>query len=149
LHEALLNALIHGNLGAHSDYNNAYKMFDHFAAISNMLLHKKEPKTITLQLEFTPDEIIISVTDQGSGFSEHAIVPPGESALHGRGMAIIRECCDTVDITDGGRTIIMRFASHSFPPNASSAVLKSHKLCGGWLYAPNCDSWQEYRMARW
>lgn len=128
LHEALLNALIHGNLGAHSDYNNTYKMFDHFAAISGMLLQNKNPKTITLQLEFPENELIVSVTDQGNGFSQDAIVPPGESALHGRGMAIIRECCDTVDITDGGRTIIMRFASHNFPPNASSSITKSHIL---------------------
>ena len=127
LHEALLNAIIHGNLGAHSDYNNTYKMFDHFAAITHML-HTKELKTITLQVEFPENGVIISVTDQGNGFSENAIVPPGESALHGRGMAIIRECCDTVDITDGGRTIIMRFASHSFPPNAPASIIKSHIL---------------------
>ena len=128
-HEALLNALIHGNLGANSDYNDAYKMFDHFEAIGEMLLENKQPKTITLQMEFPVEGIVISVTDQGNGFSEHAIVPPGENALHGRGMAIIRECCDTVDITDGGRTIIMRFASTTMPPpNTSPYIAQAHIL---------------------
>jgi CheY-like chemotaxis protein len=128
LHEALLNALIHGNLGQHSDYNDSYKMFDHFEAIGKMLLTSDKQETLEMAIEFLPEQIAISITDNGKGFSADAIVPPGESALHGRGMAIIRECADMVDITDHGRTITLRFACGALYTQAQERLANAHIL---------------------
>ncbi len=128
LHEAILNALIHGNLNQHSRYNDSYKMFDHFEAIGQMLLTSKTQEILKMQIEFLSEHIVISITDNGKGFSEDAIVPPGESALHGRGMAIIRECADTVDISNHGCTITMRFACGQQQANIQNKIENSHIL---------------------
>lgn len=128
LHEALLNALIHGNLGQNSDYNDSYKMFDHFDAIGQFLLRKEHPEILKMQINFLPENIAISITDNGKGFSEDAIVPPGESTLHGRGMTIIRECADRVDIQDHGRTIIMHFACGRLRAQAQERLENAHIL---------------------
>lgn len=128
LHEALLSALIHGNLGQHSSYNDSYKMFDHFEAIGQLLLSKEQPETLRMQIDFLAEQIAISITDNGKGFSTDAIVPPGESALHGRGMTIIRECADRVDIQDHGRTIIMHFACGRLRAQAQERLENAHIL---------------------
>lgn len=128
LHEALLNALIHGNLGQYSDYNNSYKMFDHFAAIGEMLLTNDVKETLKMSIEILPEQIAISITDSGKGFSEDAIVPPGESALHGRGMTIIRECADIVNISDHGSTISMIFTCGPQQAQLFSKLENSHIL---------------------
>lgn len=128
LHEAVLNALIHGNLAQHSHYTDSYNMFEHFEAITALLKNKPEPENLTLILEISPEEVTLQLTDQGRGFSNSAIVPPGESALHGRGMSIIHECADSVDIQDGGRTIIMRFAAGTLRREREKKLENAHIL---------------------
>lgn len=103
-------------------------MFDHFEAIGKMLLTSNKQEMLEMAIEFLPEQIAISITDNGKGFSADAIVPPGESALHGRGMTIIRECADMVDISDHGRTITMRFACGKMRAEAQERLENAHIL---------------------
>lgn len=128
LHEAILNAVIHGNLGQNSTYNDSYKMFDHFEAIGHMLLTSDSQEKLKISIELLPEQIAISITDNGKGFSADAIVPPGESALHGRGMAIIRQCANMVDISNHGCTITMRFACGILQTQNTNRLENSHVL---------------------
>ena len=86
LHEAVVNAIRHGN-------NEKKELPVH-------VLVKKEKK-----------EIIMEVTDQGKGFNFTRIPDPTTleniGKLHGRGVYLIQSSMDSVKFLNGGRTIKM------------------------------------------
>jgi len=86
LHEALINAVKHGN-----------KMREHLAVRVDIT---KEDGQLTIQ-----------VTDQGEGFDfkniPDPITPENLEKLNGRGVFLIQNAMDKVEFADHGRTIKM------------------------------------------
>lgn len=85
--EALRNAMIHGN--------------------------KLNPdKKVKVETEITPEELIISVEDEGEGFDVDKLPDPTveENLLKesGRGVYLIRYLMDEVRFENGGRRVVMK-----------------------------------------
>ena len=86
LHEAIINAVKHGN---------------------------KMNRNLPVQVDIKKDEgqIIIQVKDQGDGFDyknlPDPITPENIEKLNGRGLFLIQNAMDRVEYADGGRIIKM------------------------------------------
>jgi len=85
--------------------------------VNNGIIHgnKEDPeKLVTLQMDFQNGEVRIIVTDQGESFSPDNLENPIEEKNllreAGRGIFIVRELMDAVDIRrrdNGGTTVII------------------------------------------
>ena len=88
LHEALANAVVHGN---HEDH------------------HKQVHVTCRCSLD---GEVLITVRDEGEGFDSGAVPDPTEPKrrllTYGRGLHIIRAIMDEVSFEDNGTVVRMR-----------------------------------------
>lgn len=122
LHEALTNAMIHGNLGLSSELkeqpDNAFgrelaaRCFD--AALS--------ARRVKMSLAFAADGCDISIEDEGEGFDYASVAedaadetPPDNSALRssGRGILIMRAFSDELRFSRDGRCVIMSFRNQN------------------------------------
>lgn len=86
LHEALINAIKHGN-----------KM--------------NSGLSVKVDIVFKPEQLTIQVTDQGEGYDYKNIPDPTEpqnlEKLKGRGIFLIKHAMDKVEFENQGRTIRM------------------------------------------
>lgn len=88
LHEALTNAVIHGN--------------------------REDPdkRVYVVCLCSTDGEVSITIRDQGQGFDSRAVPDPTDSdnllAVHGRGVYLMRALMDEVCFEEGGWVVHMR-----------------------------------------
>jgi serine/threonine-protein kinase RsbW len=88
IHEALANAVIHGN-------------------------HKNHEKQVHVACRCSMDgEVLISVRDEGEGFDSRAVRDPTEAQrlllTHGRGLHLIRALMDEVSFEENGTVVRMR-----------------------------------------
>jgi DNA-binding response OmpR family regulator len=114
--EALANSLEHGNLELLSEWKEQVDKdgLDHFTHMKQARL--KDPafgqRRIEIGVRYQPDELSISIQDQGKGFIQKV---PGcerqgpvcEPAVHGRGISLITKLMDEVAYEDKGRKIVM------------------------------------------
>lgn len=109
IHEAIANALTHGNLELGSALRETLEDFDHYTKILTGRLADPaySGRRIDLRIDWTKDDISICVHDQGKGYEKGM---RSEAVKSGRGLAIIRNIASSIDVTDGGRRISMRFA---------------------------------------
>lgn len=109
IHEAVSNALLHGNLQMPSLQGLSVEAIDRFGAEFSSKLadpayaERRIEVTCTLQSR----ELVVDVIDQGAGFE---VVPPSNLKASGRGLILIATVCLNYEILDGGRRIRMRFA---------------------------------------
>jgi len=113
LHEAWLNAIIHGNLEIESPagwHDDALAAFHH-----EIVRRLGEPfaleKRCVLRMRWTPSCIFIRISDEGAGFLPSPAEPAPEAMRpHGRGLAIMRGLATGCQWVEGGRTVLLRFA---------------------------------------
>lgn len=120
LHEALVNAMIHGNLEISSDsrdasWNGAYtKMIDERRA--------REPyraRKVFVQARVSRDEVRFVVRDEGPGYDPRSLPDPTDPAnidrVSGRGLFLIRTFLDEVQHNAAGNeiTLVKRRAGKS------------------------------------
>ena len=110
VHEATVNAAIHGNLGLTSDMRDS---LDGGALllqrISQLLAQESlSSRRVTLLACWTDVSIRITVRDEGRGFSP-ASLPDRRERGFGRGLSIINLFASAVHIDNGGRDIVMEF----------------------------------------
>ena len=83
--------------------------------VNNGIIHgnKENPeKTVTLEIDFTHDQIVIRIIDQGNFFNPDPVADPIADANLmrevGRGIFIVRHLMDGVDISHavGGGTMV-------------------------------------------
>jgi hypothetical protein len=111
LHEAVTNAVIHGNLDIHGQFK-CMKGFDaYYAHVHYRLNNPKYHFThIAIAVIRRPSSIILCVSDEGEGYQggrdceSSGVLPPG------LGLSIIREQCSAVRVLQGGSAIEMEFA---------------------------------------
>jgi anti-sigma regulatory factor (Ser/Thr protein kinase) len=111
VHEAIANAVMHGNLGLDSGLRSDMAGLARFAEAMEQRLadpvHARLPVIIAART--LGDRVLISVEDQGMGFRPQDIRPPASAASGGMGLAIIAKCCRRVRFSKGGRRITMMF----------------------------------------
>jgi len=113
LHEAILNAVIHGNLQLKSigeEFGNQNMMaFESFFEVIETRLQDSERAAlkVTIVAEVRSDALTLSVRDQGNGYDVHTVNAPKQAA--GRGLLIIRSVADALRFEDDGRCITMVF----------------------------------------
>ena len=106
VHEALCNAIIHGNLGLHPpDDRNSETLNKRLDDIA----YSQRPICITVRWAKESGVLECTVYDQGEGFDHRNRKPYTLTEPHGRGLHIIHECTASFEHCDGGRGIIMRF----------------------------------------
>lgn len=125
LYEALANALEHGNLEISFDEKSA-AMLDPNGIETLIRARLAEPRLkdrrIHITAVYAPTEIRYTIRDDGPGFDPQAELQKplaDTSALHGRGITLIRHYMDEVAWTEGGRAI--RMSKHIPPPAPPSA----------------------------
>jgi serine/threonine-protein kinase RsbW len=87
LREALANAIIHGN-------------------------HENPRMHVYVRFHCTPDEVSITVKDQGRGFDVSKVTDPtapqNTGSVHGRGIYLMKALMDEVRFAEGGVVVHMR-----------------------------------------
>jgi len=108
LHEAVSNAVLHGNLQLESLSGLSVDALERF---SNDLTHRiTDPdfanRRIDVICDLNGDAVTIDVVDQGNGFLLKSRPNPQAS---GRGFDLIGASCQSFRLLDGGRRLSMRF----------------------------------------
>jgi anti-sigma regulatory factor (Ser/Thr protein kinase) len=108
LHEALANALVHGNLEMEGIGDLSVDALERFTR--NFSSRLADPgfagRRIDVTCDFGVDTVTIDVADQGCGFEPK---PRGEPRASGRGYELISASCQSYRLLDGGRRVSMRF----------------------------------------
>ncbi|PWC84036.1 hypothetical protein TSH100_19465 [Azospirillum sp. TSH100] len=112
LHEAVANAIVHGNLGLSSAVKGEPGGYRRFSEMMRDRLG--DPAVTRRRLDifcrWNDRCIAIAVVDQGGGFdTELAPATTGNKARSGRGFVFMRTLASRVTVTDGGRCTVLQF----------------------------------------
>jgi serine/threonine-protein kinase RsbW len=85
-------------------------------AVSNAIIHgncARPNKHVYISTECSAGRICFLIRDEGNGFDPNALpdptAPENICVLGGRGVFLMRNLCDTVVFSDGGRTVELSF----------------------------------------
>lgn len=122
LHEALVNAIVHGNLGVSSDLKAEGD--DTFARV--LAERSADPalaqRRVMVEYRHLGDECIITITDEGDGFDHEAWLttldaeensPTPSLRPSGRGILMMRALADSIEYRNGGRQVVVRLSSQN------------------------------------
>lgn len=112
VHEAVSNAIVHGNLGIQHGPSEDPASFDRFYAEVRTRLADPARAARLLRVDAVWDGafVEVQVDDEGGGFqSGPQALPSSPAAKSGRGLHIMRELADGVAFDRGGRTVRLRF----------------------------------------
>lgn len=111
LREAIVNAMLHGNLGLSSELKESDVDAHDALAEERRKLSPYRERRVRVTVRETPDDVTYVVSDDGPGFDLGTVPDPTDPAnlerTSGRGLFLIRTFMDDVTHTDGGRTITM------------------------------------------
>ena len=111
LREAIVNAMLHGNLGMSSDLKEADPDAHDRLAEERRNLSPYRERRVRVTMTEKPGEVTYVVSDDGPGFDLGTVPDPTDLAnlerTSGRGLFLIRTFMDEVTHSDGGRTITM------------------------------------------
>ncbi len=112
LHEAIANAVIHGNLDVGNPSDTPEGFDEYYLHITALVKH--EPyclRRVGIYAWYNRSQIKLSVTDQGFGFTDTSVLTraPNPTARYGRGLHIIGALADHVVIEKDKRTLTMMF----------------------------------------
>ncbi|MBY6260550.1 ATP-binding protein [Azospirillum sp. 412522] len=113
LHEAVSNALVHGNLGVDGMKELSVQELERFSRdladrLADPLLAARR---IVIAVRIDPAEdgrrlATVEITDEGNGFTPG---PRSSAGASGRGLDLIGDIADGLEIENGGRRIRLRF----------------------------------------
>lgn len=131
LEEALLNAVIHGNL----EVSSRLKELDACAFDELVAQRQAHPyygrRQVEIVCDVTPHEVRYQITDEGPGFDVALVPDPRDEDRidipSGRGLLMMRAFMDEVIFNDQGNqvTLVKRRA----PQSAMAAAEQSHAVC--------------------
>lgn len=111
VHEAVTNALIHGNLRVDTIAEMTAEALADFS--QRIAARLADPiyarRRIGILIAFVDEDIVVEVTDEGDGYAPALRRQP--STAFGRGIDLIQAVSAQTDVLDGGWRIRMRFAS--------------------------------------
>ncbi len=126
LHEALLNAIHHGNLELSSELRQERDEKDYrdLAAVRRQQPPYRD-RLVRVSAQLSRNEAVYVIEDGGPGFDASALPDPADPAnvgrIGGRGLTLIRTFMDEVEHNDRGNRITMRKRPRPARPAASSA----------------------------
>ena len=110
LHEALVNAVIHGNLGIHGTFRDADSLAAYYALVDAHLAHPSMRLLPVRVLCFIhEDTLTLEVSDSGSGYPYARYLSSLDALQPQQGLRLIHSCSDAVRVTRGGSCIQMDF----------------------------------------
>jgi CheY-like chemotaxis protein len=113
LYETLANAVEHGNLGISFEEKTSAM---HTSGGMEALIRQRlaDPlyagRLVHVHVDYLPDRVVYTIRDEGQGFDPRTLsaTPLADtSALHGRGLALVRHYMDEVGWNDRGNEIRM------------------------------------------
>lgn len=109
LHEAISNALVHGNLEVTGMKELNASELERFSRdlVQQMANPTLSQRRLEVAVTLEPTTMAVEVADEGSGFQPTPMNCHGAS---GRGLNLIATVADSIELQDGGRRIRMRFA---------------------------------------
>ncbi len=109
LHEAISNALVHGNLEVAGMKELSAAELERFSRdlVRQMANPALSQRRLEVAVTLEPSSMAVEVADEGSGFHPAPMDCHGAS---GRGLDLIATVAESVELHDGGRRIRMRFA---------------------------------------
>ncbi len=123
LTEALINAIVHGNLGVSSNLLDGNPAAFEAEIANRMADPTLAGRKVDVDLAIDADSARITIRDEGQGFDVSKVVDPtSEEAMelsHGRGLLLIRAFMDEVSHNDTGNEITLIKRRQ---PAASAAV---------------------------
>lgn len=118
LHEAITNAVIHGNLGLSSIHAGGHDGLDHYIRTVEQRAAQEALKNrrVTIGVDWDDQQIGFSISDDGDGFNPQAKRTADPSAaFSGRGFFLIRSLVNRLEISDDGK--ITSFWFHRLRPS--------------------------------
>ncbi|WP_185961500.1 ATP-binding protein [Telmatospirillum sp. J64-1] len=111
LHEAIANAVQHGNLEVGSLLRQNFE--DYFAYCAQLESRLADPRyanrRVHVQAGWSDSHVTFRVRDEGPGFNPKAVPPHRPDRKSGRGLTLILEIADRVEFSENGRCITMVF----------------------------------------
>ncbi|MEQ1706648.1 MAG: ATP-binding protein [Rickettsiales bacterium] len=109
LQEAIMNALIHGNLQVGKDFRSAKDLYEYQTKVrKRLVIDGYRLRRLNIMVWKKNDYIQIAVGDEGDGFSIPD-TPYDESLPSGRGFMLIRSMSDNMWVGEDRRTLFMTF----------------------------------------
>jgi CheY-like chemotaxis protein/anti-sigma regulatory factor (Ser/Thr protein kinase) len=111
LHEALTNAILHGNLGVKSELRETDDK-EYYRQIAER--RKQSPwcdRRVTVRAVLTPHEAVFVIHDEGDGYDPEQLPDPTDPAnlgrVSGRGLLLIQTFMDRVEHNERGNEITL------------------------------------------
>jgi CheY-like chemotaxis protein/anti-sigma regulatory factor (Ser/Thr protein kinase) len=126
VHEAILNAIIHGNLGVPSSLKN-----DEASKFEQLIVERQRDPAYghrTVRIEYRADRTYAEyiVEDEGDGFDFRRLPDPSDSSalleVSGRGLLIIRLTMNEVSWNERGNRIRLAWRPRRRPAGAAGAA---------------------------
>ena len=122
IHELLLNAIEHGNLGIAYEEKSALLRQDKWREVLEQRLAMPEyaDKEIEIKITYDKHECRLTITDQGKGFAwkEYISKQPDMRSPNGRGLGVAFNCkFDRIMFNQAGNevTCVVKYASWAMP----------------------------------
>lgn len=111
LHEAVINAVLHGNLGIGSSLFTDPTAFDAFCRLLTDQLGRPEKALLRIDLtaRLHGGCLEVSVLDRGPGYDPASVQPAAVDAKSGRGLEIMRQLSTRMEVGEGGRKVTLGF----------------------------------------
>ncbi len=111
LHEALTNAILHGNLGLSSELREKDEIEYYRLASERRVQPPWSERRVFVSVALTPREAVFIVRDEGEGFNPDLLPDPTDPAnlerVYGRGLLLIQTFMDRVEHNERGNQITM------------------------------------------
>ena len=110
-HEALVNALEHGNLELDSSMkSDMFSETDPYTTlrVERLADERFASRLVDVFMDSTPDRFMVTITDDGPGFDTSQVAYAAEDSLNkqtGRGLAMIQMVMDEVSFNERGNQI--------------------------------------------
>lgn len=116
IQEAVMNAVLHGNLGVGSGGRDSFEglMRTHATIESMLAVSASARSVISVDATWTSKVLHVRIRDGGEGFERSGLALNREAGdagprASGRGLSILEAVCDCVALLDGGRTTKLGF----------------------------------------
>jgi CheY-like chemotaxis protein/anti-sigma regulatory factor (Ser/Thr protein kinase) len=111
LHEALTNAILHGNLGLDSALRESDEKEYYRLSVQRRTEEPFADRRVYVTAHFTRDELVFTIRDDGNGFDPNILPDPTDPAnlgrVSGRGLLLIQTFMDRVEHNGKGNEITM------------------------------------------
>ncbi|MGJ5181941.1 ATP-binding protein [Bradyrhizobium oligotrophicum] len=109
--EALMNAVLHGNLRIDGELRGSLDGLIAAQAIIETRLNSPEIGDALIRLDavWTATDVAITIRDSGDGYDYSSVRPPVEDGVSGRGLEILQVFSDRVTVLNGGTTVRLEF----------------------------------------